>query len=98
MVGIACHEDIGKAFAALGDLPDQDQRVLRDPAPRVMVSELADSAVTTNLRCWANSADFWRLKFDLPRAVKDRLDAEGISIPFPQCDVHLYRDSTEAPA
>ncbi len=56
-----------------------------------MVKELGDSSVNLNLRCWAAPGDYWNLRFDLTKAVKQRLDAEGITIPFPQRDVHLYK-------
>ncbi len=63
-----------------------------------MVTELADSAVTIGLRCWANSDDFGNLRVDLLRNTKERLDAAGISIPFPQRDVHLVGETAKAPA
>jgi small conductance mechanosensitive channel len=69
-----------------------DGRANAEPEPQVMVKELADSSVKLNLRCWAAADDYWSLLFDLNKAVKQRLDAEGISIPFPQRDVHLYED------
>ncbi len=72
--------------------------MLRDPPFQVMVTELADSAVTIGLRCWANSADFGNLRVDLLRNTKERLDAAGISIPFPQRDVHLVGETAKAPA
>ncbi len=91
VVGIAYDDDIDKALAAMMDLLVKDERVNDDPEPQVMVKELGDSSVNLNLRCWAASGDYWSLRFDLTKAVKQRLDAEGISIPFPQRDVHLYK-------
>ncbi|MEH6714047.1 MAG: mechanosensitive ion channel family protein, partial [Paraglaciecola polaris] len=67
-------------------------RILQDPAPKVAVSELADSSVNFIVRPWVNSADYWGVKFDFTEAVKLRFDEEGISIPFPQMDVHLHKD------
>ncbi|MCH9012044.1 MAG: mechanosensitive ion channel [Proteobacteria bacterium] len=90
-VGIAYDDDIDKALAALLDLLVKDERVNADPEPQVMVKELGDSAVNLNLRCWIAPGDYWSLRFDLTKAIKQRLDAEGITIPFPQRDVHLYK-------
>ncbi len=56
-----------------------------------MVTELAESSVNFNLRCWTDTWDYWSLRFDLTGAIKRRLDADGITIPFPQRDVHLYQ-------
>ena len=89
IVGISYADDIDKAQAALMDLLENDARALGDPAPQVTVSELAESSVNLNLRCWTERGDYWGLRFDLNKATKQRLDAEGITIPFPQRDVHL---------
>jgi small conductance mechanosensitive channel len=91
VVGIGYQDDIDKALAAMMDLLVEDERVIDDPEPQVMVKELGDSSVNLNLRCWVDSGDYWSLRFDLTKALKQRLDAEGISIPFPQRDVHLYK-------
>ena len=90
-VGIGYRDDIDKALAVLMDLLEKDARVHGDPAPEVMVTELADSAVNLNLRCWTSSGDYWPLHFDLAKGVKQRLDEAGISIPYPQRDVHLHQ-------
>lgn len=90
VVGIAYSDDIDTAQAILIALLREDQRVLADPAPQVLVAELGDSAVNLNLRCWTNADDYWALLFDTTKSAKQRLDAAGISIPFPQRDVHLY--------
>ncbi len=91
VVGIGYADDIDKAQAALMDLLENDARAHGDPAPQVTVSELAESSVNLNLRCWTDAGDYWSLRFDLTKATKQRLDAEGITIPFPQRDVHLYQ-------
>ena len=90
IVGISYSDDIDTALTVLLDLLRADKRVLSDPEPQVMVKELADSAVNLNLRCWTNAGDYWSLLFDTTKAAKQCLDAAGISIPFPQRDVHLY--------
>ena len=88
-IGIAYDDDIDKAAGALMALLEGDERVLKDPAPQVMVKELADSSVNLNLRCWAKADDYWDLLFDLNKAAKARVEAAGCSIPFPQRDVHM---------
>ena len=90
VVGISYSDDIDKALAALLELMTSDSRVNAEPEAQVMVKELGDSSVNINLRCWADPGDYWSLLFDLNKSVKQRLDAEGISIPFPQRDVHLF--------
>jgi len=94
VVGISYGDDIDKAQAALLELMTSDTRANSDPEPQVMVKELGDSSVNLNLRCWAGAGDYWGLLFDLNKAVKLRLDAEGITIPFPQRDVHLFENKT----
>ena len=72
-----------------------DDRVLDDPACTIAVSELADSSVNFVVRPWVKTEDYWAVKFDLTEAIKKRFDEEGISIPFPQQDVHLYQASAD---
>ena len=91
VVGISYGDDIDKAQAALLDLMVGDGRVHGEPARQVLVKELADSSVNLNLRCWCDAGDYWGVLFDLNKAAKQRLDAEGITIPFPQHDVHLIK-------
>ena len=97
-IGIAYDDDIEKATAVLMELLEGDERVLKDPAPQVLVKELADSSVNLGLRCWANTGDFWALKFELNKLAKDRVEAAGCSIPFPQRDVHMIGQEPSAPA
>ncbi len=87
--GIGYEDDIDKAQGILESILAADERVLKDPAPTVNLAELADSSVNFYVRPWVKTADYWDLKFDVTRKVKDRFDAEGISIPYPQQDVHV---------
>jgi len=89
--GIGYGDDIGKAKALIWDVIDADDRILRDPLPLVVVSSLGDSAVNITTRSWVDSSNYWPVYFDLTEKVKLRFDAEGVSIPFPQRDVHLYQ-------
>jgi len=75
----------------LQDVVDGDGRVLKSPASMIAVNELADNSVNFVVRVWVKSVDYWDVHFDTIENVKKRFDAEGISIPFPQTDVHLYR-------
>ena len=89
--GIGYDDDIRKAKAVLEELVASDERILKDPAHTVAVSELGDSSVNFVVRTWVKTGDYWAVKFDFTEAVKLRFDKEGISIPFPQTDVHLHK-------
>jgi small conductance mechanosensitive channel len=88
--GIGYGDDIDNARQVIERIINQDERVLKDPAPMVAVSELADSSVNFAVRAWTNGGDYWPFYYDTTEKVKKQFDAEGISIPFPQRDVHVY--------
>jgi len=90
--GIGYDDDIKKAKDILVRILSEDDRILTDPAPQVVVGELGDSSVNFNVRPWVNKADYWGVFFDVHEKVKLTFDQEGISIPFPQRDVHLYQE------
>lgn len=90
VIGIGYESDIDKAREILEELVTTDDRVLKDPPHTIAVAELADSSVNFVVRPWVNVADYWNLWFDLTEMVKKRFDEAGISIPFPQRDVHVY--------
>jgi small conductance mechanosensitive channel len=92
--GIGYQDDIDKAKKILEELIAEDGRILKDPAPKIAVSALADSSVNFVVRPWVNSTDYWNVYFDLTEKVKKRFDAEGVSITFPQRDVHVYEHKT----
>jgi small conductance mechanosensitive channel len=94
-VGIAYEDDVEKALSVAQSFLEADSRIHKDPAPETMVVALADSSVNINLRCWVDPGDYWGVLFDTNKGIKLRLDAEGISIPFPQQDVHI-KDRTAA--
>jgi len=89
--GIGYGDDIDKAKGIINDLIAKDERILKDPAPQIVISELGDSSVNITVRVWAESANYWGIYFDLHENVKKTFDKEGVSIPFPQRDVHLYQ-------
>jgi small conductance mechanosensitive channel len=89
--GIGYSDDIDKAMTVLKRILEDDERVLKDPAPMIAVSELGDSSVDFVVRPWCKKEDYWALRFDIIKKVKQTFDKEGISIPFPQRDVHLFQ-------
>jgi len=91
VVGVSYSDDLDQVRRILEEMVAADDRILEDPACKIAVSELADSSVNFVLRPWVNAADYWGVKFDLTEAIKKRFDQEGISIPFPQQDVHLHK-------
>jgi small conductance mechanosensitive channel len=90
VIGIGYEDDIDTARAIILDVLSQDERVLKEPAAKVAVSELADSSVNFTVRPWVKADDYWGVIFDATETIKKRFDAEGVSIPFPQRDVHVY--------
>jgi small conductance mechanosensitive channel len=88
--GIGYNDDIGLAERVLAEVVAAHPLVLKEPEPVIRVAELADSSVNLICRPWVRTPDYWAVYWDLTRAVKERFDAEGVSIPFPQRDVHLH--------
>ena len=88
--GIGYEDDIDKARNVISEIIAGDSRVLKDPAPMVAVSELADSSVNFVARAWTSADDYWGFYFDTTEKVKKQFDAGGISIPYPQRDIHVY--------
>ncbi len=95
--GVSYADDVRKVKEMLHEILAADPRVLADPAPVIFVQSLDDSSVSIAARPWVKSDDYWTLQWDIPERVKLRFDAEGITIPFPQRDVHLLgRDASES--
>jgi small conductance mechanosensitive channel len=92
--GIGYSDNIAKAQSILEDILLKHEAVLKDPEPVVKVHELADSSVNFVVRPWVKTDDYWDVYWDITRSVKERFDAEGVSIPFPQRDVHMHQLST----
>jgi small conductance mechanosensitive channel len=91
VIGVGYGDDLDKVRRVLEEILKEDERVLEDPAPTIGVLELADSSVNFAVRPWVKSADYWPVYFALHEKVKKRFDKEGISIPFPQQDVHIHQ-------
>jgi Small-conductance mechanosensitive channel len=89
--GIGYGDDAAKAQAILERIVTGHPLVLKDPAPVIRLNELADSSVNFIVRPWSKTGDYWTIYWDVTAAVKREFDAAGISIPYPQQDVHVYR-------
>ena len=94
---VSYRDDLEKVKRVLYEVLKADARVLADPAPNVFVQTLDDSSVNLAVRPWVKSEDYWTLQWDIPERVKQRFDAEGISIPFPQRDVHFFPTDRPTP-
>jgi small conductance mechanosensitive channel len=88
-VGVAYDADLAHVKSVLNDIISKDERILAEPASQVAVAELADSSVNFVVRVWTKTADYWAVKFDMTETIKNRFDAEGIGIPFPQREIHI---------
>lgn len=88
--GIGYDDDIPEAERHLARIVEENPKVLDDPAPVIKLTELADSSVNFIVRPWCATTDYWEVRWDITRQVKLAFDEEGISIPFPQRDVHLH--------
>jgi len=86
--GIGYDDDLLKAKEIINRILGEDDRILADPAPTVAIGELADSSVNFNVRPWCKTSDYWGVYGDIHEKIKLTFDAEGISIPYPQMDVH----------
>jgi len=93
--GISYGDDIKKAKDILKTLVENDSRILKDPAPLIAVSNLGDSSVDFAVKVWCDTVEYWNVYFDMQENVKMTFDKEGISIPFPQTDVHLFNEDNK---
>ena len=93
VVGVSYSDDLDKVQSIILDVLNADERILKDPAPQVVVAEMADSSVNFKVRPWCATADYWNVYFDFQKNIKQRLDKEGVTIPFPQRDVHIHQAS-----
>lgn len=91
--GIGYGDDVDTAYKVISDLLAADERIDKDPEPFMAVSELADSSVNIAVRVWVNAADYWAVYFRMNEEVYKTFDKHGLSIPFPQTDVHLHKVS-----
>ena len=94
MFGISYSDDIDKAEKVLHEIVEAHDAVLDDPEPMIRLHELGESSVNFIVRPWVKTDDYWSTYWDITKAVKQRFDKEGISIPFPQRDVHVYKQKS----
>jgi len=90
-IGISYNDDIGKAINIAMSVLKNNTKVLKQPVPLVATDTLADSSVNLVIRPWVNTDDYWPVKRELTQKIKEAFDKEGISIPFPQRDIHLFQ-------
>jgi small conductance mechanosensitive channel len=93
VIGVSYEDDLKTAQKIIEGVLTSDERILNDPSPTVAVSELADSSVNFVVRPWVKAADYWDIYFDMTAKIKLALDKNGISIPFPQRDVHIKNEN-----
>ena len=91
VMGISYDDNIQTAIDTIRSIVTADDRVLTDPELQVAVSNLGDSSVDIVVRPWCNAADYWAIRFDLNRKLKEGLESAGCSIPYPQRDIHMYQ-------
>ncbi len=89
--GIGYGSDMDKAISLIKEILEEDERILKEPEPLIAISNLGDSAVDIRVRPWTETKNVWPLRYDITKKVKERFDANGVSIPFPQRDVHLFK-------
>jgi small conductance mechanosensitive channel len=92
VIGVSYSDNIDKVRSLIEDELKKDDRILTEPAPTIVVLELADSSVNFGVRPWTKADDYWGVHFGLTENLKKRFDAEGVSIPFPQRDVHVFQE------
>jgi len=89
-IGISYKSDIKLARKIIIDSLNKDERILKDPEPKVLLTELADSSLNLSVRAWVNTDNFWPVYWDNIENIKEELDKGGVEIPFPQRDVHIF--------
>ncbi len=91
--GISYTDDMDKAMRLIKDVLEADERILPEPEPLIAISDLADSSVNIRVRPWTETSNVWPLRYDLIKRVKESFDANDVSIPFPQRDVHMFQEN-----
>ncbi|HCY78011.1 MAG TPA: mechanosensitive ion channel protein [Ignavibacteriales bacterium] len=89
--GISYSDDVNKAKYLINEILKSDERILRNPAPQVVLAKLGESSVNIHVRPWVKTPDYWDVHFDLLESVKKKFDEEKITIPFPQRDIYIHQ-------
>ena len=97
IIGIGYSDNIRHARNVIMPLFNQDDRILAEPEPRIVVGELGENSINLFIRPWVKTEDYWDVKFDLLEKIKVTFDQQGITIPFPQRDIHLYNQAVTTP-
>ena len=98
VIGIGYDDNIGQAKQLIEDIIAKNELILSDPAPTIMVLELADSSINIAVRPWVKTADYWVVRADMLQTIKETFDEQGISIPYPQSDVHMFSSTSDQAA
>lgn len=98
VIGIGYDDNIGEAKKALEQIMSQQELILKDPAPAIMVLELGESSINLAVRPWVKTSDYWGVRSELLQGIKETFDEKGISIPYPQRDLHIVSGNTQATA
>jgi small conductance mechanosensitive channel len=91
-IGISYKDSIDAAFAVMRQITEEETRFLRDPPPQVMVQSLGDNSVNIMLRAWATTDVYWSVYWEQIRNIKEKIEAAGLNIPFPQRDIHIIQE------
>lgn len=91
--GIGYGDNMDTAMKLIKEVLDEDERILKEPEPLIVIGGLGDSSVDIRVRPWTNTSDVWPVRYDITKKIKERFDENGISIPFPQRDVHLFNEN-----
>ncbi|MCK5024196.1 MAG: mechanosensitive ion channel [Thermoplasmata archaeon] len=89
--GVSYEDDLDLALKTTMDIVAAHPKVLKTPEPQIVIAEMADSSVNLIIRPWANTSDYWDVFFDLQKSLKEGYDKAGLSIPYPQTDVHMIQ-------
>jgi small conductance mechanosensitive channel len=95
-VGIGYGDDVEKAKEVLQKLCDEDDRIMKDPAVFIALSELGDSSVNFTVRAWVKASDYWGVYFLMNENIYKTFDKEGLNIPYPQMDIHLHNEDKDS--
>lgn len=98
VIGIGYNDDIKKARMLLETIIANDPAILKDPAPTIMVLELGESSIDLAVRPWVNTEDYWSVRSDLLQSIKETFSENGISIPYPQRDLHIIQENASVVA
>ena len=96
VIGIGYDDDIKKAKSLIETIVANDPAILKEPAPTIMVLELGESSIDIAVRPWVNTSDYWTVRADLLQCIKETFDDNGISIPYPQRDLHIVQQDAAA--